>query len=155
MHQGEMYYETYDLWEGTSSDQSCQPEESAPHFLRLKCACSLHVTSPQQICLGLGKGLFMDCLRIWGGSHWGHWPGNQWDIALSSLPINTPADGHSLGLWLFPQTSSHFLCISSQRVSDVKHVEMLWIRILWWEGKGSLKSIWRMLDGKTGSRRQE
>lgn len=56
----------------------------------------------------------------------------------------------------FPDLSLNFLWISSQRVSDVKQM----LRCCEWEHcdgeeKESLKSIWRMLNVKTGSKRQE
>lgn len=151
-----MYNETFYLWEDTSSDQSCHPKESAQCFLRLKCACSLHVVPPEQRCLGLGRALFMGCLKTLGGSHWGQWPGNQQENALSPVPMNIPADGHSLGLWLFPRPLFEFSVNFKPKVSDVKQM----LRCCEWEHcdgeeKESLKSIWRMLNIKTGSKRQE
>lgn len=135
-----MYNETYYLWEDTSSDQSCHPKESARRFLRLKCACSFHVVPPEQRCLGLGRGLFMGCLKTQGGSHWGQWPGKQWDNALSPVPMNIPADGHSLGLWLFPRPLFEFsVNFKPKSIRCETDVEMLWMGTLWWGGKRELE----------------
>lgn len=131
------------LWEATSSDQSCHPEESAPRFLKLKCACSLHVAPPEQGCLGLGSGVVyglpQDIRRLSLGTV-------TRKLTYHQCPSTPQQVRHSLGP-LFPRLL-HFFC-----EFQAKEYQM-WNRC--WDvvnqntvmgsKKRSLKSIWRMPD---------